>query len=400
MIRLIVILVLSSGLIGCAAIDAAGETFNDFSSYFFGADDNAEPPNELVEYEPQIEIEELWSESVGVGFDEFYVNLVPVINDERLFAVDREGLVVARDISNGDLIWEMETELPVSAGPGLGFDRLIIGDSDGYVVALDLETGKKLWVKKVSSEVLSVPLVVQGIVIIHTVDGRISALDEESGQKLWQFERNVPALSIHGTSTPIVIDTNVFNGFAGGKLIALRLKDGKSVWETSIAIPQGRSEIERLVDLDANPVEAEGVIYVASYQGGINAVMAADGEILWRNEDLSSYVGFSLDWRYLYVTDLLSDVWQLDQRNGASLWKQNELHQRKLTAPVYYDSYVIVGDFEGYVHWLSDSDGSQLGRVSVTDDPIYARPVVLDDIVYIYATDGTLAAFKVTAKTE
>lgn len=400
MIRLLAIFLLSYGLIGCAALDSAGQTFNDFSSYFFGSEDNAEPPKELIDYEPQIEIEELWSESVGVGFDELYVNLVPAVSDERIFTVDREGLLEAREISNGDLIWETEAELPVSAGPGLGFDRLIIGDNNGYVVAFAMATGKKLWTTKVSSEVLSVPVVAQGIVIIHTVDGKISALDEETGRKLWQFERNVPALSIHGTSTPLIIDENVINGFAGGKLIALRLKDGKNVWETTIAIPQGRSEIERLVDLDANLVETEGIIFVASYQGGINAVTVSEGEVLWPPQEISSYVGFSLDWRHLYVTDLYSDVWQLDQRNGASLWKQDELHQRRLTAPVYYDSYVVVGDFEGYLHWLSETDGSQLGRISVTDEPIFARPVILDDIVYIYASDGTLAAFKVKAITE
>jgi len=177
--------------------------------------------------------------------------------------------------------------------------------------------------------------------------------------------------------------------------MALRLTDGKYVWETSIAISKGRSEIERLVDLDVDPIAINGVIYVASYQGGIAAISELDGDILWRNETISSHSGLSNDYRYLYLTNSESHVMQLDQHSGAGLWKQKDLHQRKLTAPVPYENYVVVGDFEGYVHWLSSTDGRQMGRVQITEAPIDAKPIVVDNIVYVYAKDGTLAALKV-----
>jgi outer membrane protein assembly factor BamB len=186
----------------------------------------------------------------------------------------------------------------------------------------------------------------------------------------------------------------VIEGYDNGKLMALRLSDGKYVWETSVAIPKGRSEVERLVDLDVDPIEVGGVIYIASYRGGAAAVSELDGDVLWRNEAISSYTGLSNDFRYLYLSDSRDDVWQLDQRTGASLWKQKELHQRKLTAPAVYENYVVVGDFEGYVHWLSTSDGRQLGRIKVADSAIDAKPVVVDDTVYVYANDGTLTALK------
>lgn len=141
-----------------------------------------------------------------------------------------------------------------------------------------------------------------------------------------------------------------------GKLLALRLKDGKQIWEQSIAIPQGRSEVERIVDLDVDPLLKSGNIYVAGYHGGICSVSTRNGDVLWRNEDISAYAGMSQDESYLYLSDSTSDVWQLDERSGASLWKQKDLHQRKLTAAVVYDGYVVVGDFEGYVHWLSKHD--------------------------------------------
>jgi outer membrane protein assembly factor BamB len=190
------------------------------------------------------------------------------------------------------------------------------------------------------------------------------------------------------------VENNVIAGYANGKLLALRLRDGKSVWETTIAIPRGRSEVERLVDLDVNPVETDGVVYISSYQAGTSAVLELDGDVLWRSEDVSSYSGLSYDWRYLYISDTSSHVWQLDQRNGASLWKQDALQNRALTAPVTYDDYVVVGDFEGYLHWLAVSDGRQLGRIKVADSAITAKPVVVENTLYVYSQDGVLAALK------
>jgi outer membrane protein assembly factor BamB len=272
---------------------------------------------------------------------------------------------------------------------------VILGSSDAEVVALDIETGAVQWKSAVSSEVLSVPVVANGVVIIRTTDGSVIALDEKTGGKRWSYERTVPALSIRGTGSPLIVEDNVIGGYDNGKLMALRLADGKYVWETSIAIPKGRSEIERLVDLDVDPIVINGVIYVASYQGGIAAISELDGDILWRNETISSHSGLSNDSRYLYLTDSESHVMQLDQRSGAALWKQKDLHQRRLTAPAAYENYVVAGDFEGYVHWLSNTDGRQLGRVQVTESAIDAKPIVVDNTVYVYAKDGTLAALKV-----
>jgi outer membrane protein assembly factor BamB len=303
-------------------------------------------------------------------------------------------MVYARDINTGDLIWETETEYSFSAGPGIGENSVILASSNAEIVALDIETGEQKWHYSVSSEVLATPVVVNDIVIIRTTDGRIFALSEEHGVQLWVFERSVPALSIRGTGTPIIVEGNVIAGYANGKLLALRLIDGKVGWETSIAIPSGRSEVERLVDLDVDPVETDGVIFISSYQGGTSAVLELDGDVLWRNEDVSSHSGLSYDWRYLYISDVSSHVWQLDQRNGASPWKQDELNNRTLTAPVAYEDYVVVGDFDGYVHWLASSDGRQLGRIKVADSAIVARPVIVDNTVYVYSKDGTLAALK------
>ncbi|MCK5188457.1 MAG: outer membrane protein assembly factor BamB [Methylococcales bacterium] len=392
--KVIVLSLVVSLLSACTLLETSGELVTGVTSYFLGGEDNTEPPAELVEFEAEIEIDLLWKEAAGVGAGKQYLNLVLAISYGKVLAADRDGMVYARDINTGDLIWDAETEYSFSAGPGIGENSVILASSNAEIVALDIETGEQKWHYSVSSEVLATPVVVNDIVIIRTTDGRIFALSEEHGVQLWVFERSVPALSIRGTGTPIIVEGNVIAGYANGKLLALRLIDGKVGWETSIAIPSGRSEVERLVDLDVDPVETDGVIFIASYQGGTSAVLELDGDVLWRNEDVSSHSGLSYDWRYLYISDVSSHVWQLDQRNGASLWKQDELNNRTLTAPVAYDDYVVVGDFEGYVHWLANSDGRQLGRIKVADSAIVARPVIVDNTVYVYSKDGTLAALK------
>ncbi len=381
-------------LVGCSAIETTGELVTGVTSYFLGGKDNIEPPAELLDYKAEIELDVLWKESVGVGADDKFLNLDVAVSYGKVFVADREGLVQARDAATGDLIWENDTDYQFSAGPGTGDYAVIFATSNAEVVAFSLETGEKQWVSSVSSEVLANPVIAVNSVIIRTTDGKLTALDEKDGSELWTFERSVPALSIRGTGTPIIVGDKVIAGYANGKLLALRLIDGKNIWETSVAIPGGRSEIERLVDLDVDPVETDGVIFISSYQGGTTAILDLNGDVLWRNKDVSSYSGLSYDWRYLYVSDTVSHVWQLDQGNGGSLWKQDELTNRMLSTPVAYGDYVVAGDFEGYVHWLAVSDGRQLGRIKIASSEINAKPVVVNNIVYIYAKDGTLSALK------
>ncbi len=293
-IRLLMLISLLS-LNACTALDAGKEFVTGAFDSMLGGEDNTEPPTELMDYESKIEISELWDESIGVGSDEHFLKLVATVSYGKVIVADREGLLEARDLKNGDLVWETDSDYSFSAGPGIGLEHVVLGTSHAQVVGFDLETGEQKWQSKVSSEVLAVPVIAKGIVLIRTIDGKVTALSEEDGKQLWQFERNVPALSIRGTSKPVLVHDNVIIAYANGKLVALRLIDGKEMWETSIAIPTGRSEVERLVDLDADPVETDGVIFVSSYQGGSSAVLEIDGDVLWRNEDVSSLSGMSVD---------------------------------------------------------------------------------------------------------
>jgi outer membrane protein assembly factor BamB len=399
--RVFLLLIIALLLSGCSAVDLVGETATGVKDYFTGGADNADPPSPLVEYSPEVNPEIVWKESVGVGNDGQTLKLVPAIGSGRIFAADRDGMVQARDLSTGKLAWEVNIEdekgnyVHFSGGPGLGASAVILGTNNAEIIALSIENGSTLWKTSVTSEVLSVPVVANNIVILRTTDGAVIALNEKTGQKVWSYEHNVPALTVRGTGAPLIVDDMLIEGYDNGKLLALHLEDGKYVWESSVTIPKGRSEVERLVDIDVDPIESKGVIYTASFNGGAAAVSILDGDVLWRNEAVPSHTGLSQDEQYLYISNPDGHVLQLDKRTGSSLWEQKDLHGRRLTATSVYQSYVVVADVEGYVHWLSTSDGRQLGRVQVASDAIEAKPIVVGDTVYIYAKDGTLAAVKI-----
>ena len=389
--------ILSLGLLsGCAGLDASRDMISGLSDYIFGEDDTSDPPAVLDEkFVAELQAESIWHQSIGDGASGQFMKLVPATAAGTTYVADHAGLIQARNSASGDLLWEVKSGFPFSAGPGLGVHTVVLGTSHAEVVAFDKVSGEQKWSTEVSSEVLAVPVVAHGMVFIRTTDGKIKALNETTGASVWSVEQSVPALSIRGTGNPLALDDMLVAGNANGKLTALQLHDGKTLWESTIVMPAGRSEIERLVDLDADPVESRGAIYIASYQGGTASVAETDGDVIWRNETLSSYTGLSTDLRYLYISDTHGEVSQVDQRNGAALWKQKDLHNRKLTAAIAYEQYVVVGDYEGWVHWLSINDGRLLARYQVSKSPIEAAPVVVDGTVFIYAKDGTLAALRV-----
>ncbi len=389
--RWLLVILLSLALNGCGGTLSKVTDSLDGLTGLFGDSDNSEPPAPLPEIAPEIQIQTLWQSDVGDGYEQ-RVRLVPAVYDDKVFAADRNGLVEARNAQTGELIWEVETELPLSAGPEVHYGQVVLGTSDAEVVALNADDGESHWTVTVSSEVLALPRTAQGIVVIRTIDGRIIGLDERSGAKIWSYERGVPTLSLRGTSAPVIAGGRVIAGYASGKLVALRLKDGKVEWEANIALPQGKSELDRLVDIDTDPIVVDDVIYLSSFQSGLFAVSVHDGEVLWQRRNLSSFAGMNADWRYLYVTDVNSDVWAVDQRSSSALWKQDQLHKRRLTAPAIYKEFVVVGDFEGYLYWLSQDDGHLLGRIRIGSDPIEAAPVVVDDVLYVYGKGGALAA--------
>ncbi len=373
-------------LTGCGSMFSPSEWFAD--------KDNAEPPAELVELKSPLSIQTLWSDRVGKGAMGELLKLVPYLHNGALYVADHTGTVQAFDARTGHELWKTETGLPISGGPGAGDGLVLVGTSDAEVIALDAATGMQKWSSRVNSEVLSVPKAASGVVVAHSMDGALFGLSVATGERLWSFERAMPVLTLRGSSSPVIDGPLVIAGFASGKLVAADLRSGGLVWEQTISAPAGRSELERMVDIDGDPVVVSGTVYVATFQGELAALDEGSGTVLWRR-DMSSYAGIGADRSQVYITDAEDHVWAINPFNGASLWKQTKLHARRLTAPAVMDNYIVVGDFEGYLHWLSREDGSLLARTRVGDKPISSSPVVVDDIVYAYGDGGEVAAMRV-----
>lgn len=384
--RYLLILPLALMLAGCSSMNPLN---------WWADEDNSEPPAELVEMVNSVPARLVWSASIGDGADEQRVKLVPFVERDRVYAASRSGEVRALQADNGRSVWSVDTELEISGGPGAGEGLVLFGTSNGEVVALDRDAGQEKWRAQVSSEVLSVPKASRGVVVVHTIDGKLFGLDAETGSEKWVYDRSIPVLTLHGSSSPVIVDGYVICGFASGKLVMLDLEKGDLLWEVTVSAPSGRSELERMVDIDGDPLVIGDVVYAVTYQGEMTAVSIHTGIVLWRR-NLSSYAGMGADYGQIYVSDEADHVVSVDPGNGSALWKNKALQYRKLTAPVVLGEHVLVGDFEGYLHFLSRIDGRLQGRLRVAKSAISTPPSVIDGVVYIYADGGEMAAVTIS----
>ncbi len=358
----------------------------------FGGTDNSDPPTPLVEIETLSEVIELWSKNTGKGSSKHFLKLTPAHIQGKVFVADIHGNLEGIDATSGKTLWESDADLTITGGPGASKKLTMIGSDEGDVLAYTSETGELLWQAKVSSEILSAPTEAYDIVVVRTIDGKIFGLNASDGSHLWIYDRTVPTLTLRGTSNPVITGDVVIAGFDGGRLAAIELHTGKLIWETSISLASGRSQLERMVDIDSDPVIIGNDVYVATFQGRLASVTLESGRISW-TRDISSYAGLTSDGQNIYITDDQSHVWALDRASGNSIWKQENLFARMVTAPATIGDLVVVGDLEGYLHWMDKSSGQFVARTRVSNSPIIAPPVAVEDIIYAYSSDGTLAAY-------
>jgi outer membrane protein assembly factor BamB len=363
-------------------------------SDLMGDEENIEPPTPLVEFTESANVIEIWSRNTGKGTDKQYLKLIPRVSQNRIYIADSRGLVNAIDAENGKTIWGKDTDIHITGGPGVGESLVLVGTSEGEVLALSSTSGEEIWRTTVSSEILSTPRETDDIVIVRTIDGKLFALDKNDGKRLWVYDRTVPALTLRGTSSPVIAGDMVVAGFDGGRIATMELQTGKLIWETKIAVSSGRSELERMVDIDAEPLVMDGIVYVATFQGNIAAVSLDGGRILW-TRDISSYAGISADDAYLYITDDESHIWALERLSGTSVWKQEKLQARAVTGPASIGNYVVVGDMEGYLHWIDKITGQFAARKQVAANKIITPPIVANHVLYAYTSGGTLGAYTV-----
>ena len=360
----------------------------------FRESSNAIKPNDLEEFEARMQVEKLWSDRIGKGSDKQYLKLTPAVFGERLLVADRYGHLVATTLSSGKQEWEIhDQDVQYTGGPGGGDGLLLMGTGDGRVIAREADTGKVRWVAKVSSEVLAAPTAGNGVTVARTGDGRLYGLNSATGAEMWVYERTVPILTLRGVAPPVIDADLAMAGFDNGRFAAISLKSGKMVWESPLAVPTGRSDLERMVDVDASPVVVGTMAYVSSFQGAVAALSIADGKILWTRE-VSSYEELSVGDERVYVTDDKGLIWALEAKTGKSLWKQEALANRFVTAPIFFQGHVVVADFEGYVHWLDAATGEFEYRERVTKDRIIAPAINAGSILLIYSTTGQLVAMR------
>lgn len=359
------------------------------------SNDTKEPePAELTKFEAEVELQKQWSRSIGEGQGETYNLLVPAVYGEQIYAADVEGLVVSVDRLTGKVNWKTDLEVPVSGAVGTGYGLVLVGTLRGEVIALDVASGEERWRSRVSSEVLAAPAVNGDIVLVQTQDDRLIALEIDTGAQRWSYEGSPAVLTLRGTGAPVLTNQLAIAGLSNGKVIALDTRRGLPVWEQRVAIPQGRSELERVVDIDGGLLLSGGTLYVATYQGRAAALDVDSGRIQWQR-DASTYSGVALGYGSVYLSLASGTVEGVDERSTTALWSNDALARRQLSAPAVFSSYVVVGDREGYLHLLSQVDGRFVARERIDSSGLRARPVVEGDWLYVFSNDGKLVALTI-----
>lgn len=353
--------------------------------------DKSEDPTPLVQISPTVNIGRLWGASLGKGGKDLGIGLRPAIVDGHVYALAVEGGVSAFDLKTGQPLWHYASKLPLTGGPGAGDGLVVVGSLEGDVVALDAATGAEKWSAKVANEVLVAPAMGGGMVFVHSNDGRLTALDQGSGERRWFYSPDLPALTVRGSGAITLGPGMLFVGNDKGTLTALSMSDGNVVWTTPVAEPDGRSELERMADVDGPAVLDNTTLYATSYKNHTVAIDGPSGQLMWDREN-GGPRGLGVSSSAVIVTDPSGHVWGLDRNTGGSLWQQNGLAYRKVTAPAVQGDYAVVGDFEGNLHWLRLNDGAFAARAKL-GGAITGQPAVADGILVVQTEDGQLAAF-------
>ena len=360
-------------------------------------DKDVEPPAVLVKFPATLPVKKLWGEGVGGGKKQLKLRLGlgPAVDSGVVFAASHKGEVLATALDTGRRVWVKNLKIPLSAGPSAGAGLVVVGSSKGAVVAMDGATGRELWRARLNSELLSAPAISDEDVVIRSVDGRLHCLDAHTGKELWSVEQQVPRLSLRGTATPIIAKEVAISGFDNGKVMAVSLHSGDTVWDTALASPHGRTELDRLVDIDSAVHTAGDNVFATGFQGR-TAMLALDSGQIWWAHDMSSYKGLAVDADNLYVTQSDGIVVALRQRDGSELWRNQKLKLRRLSTPVLTSSAVVIADFQGYVHWLDKTSGELVARERVAKERVTNSPVAVGDTVVVLTDGGKLAAYRAT----
>ncbi len=357
--------------------------------------DHVDPPAPLKEFAASITTQDAWSYGMGSADRNAQLSLTPWVGRSAsgtvLVATDARGQVVAFDSRTGEQRWRSELGFAVAGGVGGGGDKVVITGLRGEVAALDLANGTLLWKSDIGSTVNAPAAVGPLSVAVRTADGRLVLLNSSNGERLWSDARPVPPLSLQGSSQPILMQDAVLAGFDNGDFSAYELGSGRRLFTINVALPKGRNDVERMVDVDSTPLFDRGVIYALAYQGRLIAVDAATAQVVWAS-NMSGFSNITLDATAIYLTDANSHLIAIDRRTGRTLWSQDALHARNVSAPLLLNGQLVVGDKEGYVHWFAAEDGRMLARTRAANSAIPRAPVTDGERIFIEAREGRIVA--------
>ncbi|KAF1017474.1 MAG: Outer membrane protein assembly factor BamB [Stenotrophomonas maltophilia] len=387
------VVVLGLALSGCSTM----------KGWFAGKDaaaKKAQEPVELVKFEPSLKVEKIWTANLGKGERRIGVRQGPAVANGHVFGAAITGGVHAIDLQTGKTAWEWEPKkekkkpnLRISGGPGVGESLVVVGTLDGQVIALDINDGSEKWRARVPGEVISAPAVAQGTVFVRSNDGRVTAFDAENGTQKWFNPAELPALTVRGNA-PVVAGPGVlFIGRDDGSVTSMAMADGRTVWEQNVGSAEGRTELERMSDVDGAPVLDGTNLYVTSFKNQTMAIEGPTGRPLWAR-DHGGTGGVAVSSSLVYVTDNKGGVFGLDKPSGSAMWSQDGLARRSVTGPALQGDYVVVADYKGYVHWLKAADGAFAARAKSGGDAVLAQPIVADGVLLVQNVKGKLTAFR------
>ncbi|MFC3150224.1 outer membrane protein assembly factor BamB [Litoribrevibacter euphylliae] len=360
------------------------------------SDENeATQPAELVDFAPVISVDEVWNRWAGDGAGtESWLRLKPAVDGDAIYVCDADGDCYAYNRHSGDRLWSVSFDLDVSGGVGAGSGFVAFGTLDGFLVVLNGQDGSEVFREQLTSEVLSSPAIQDDLLVVQSQNGHVFGFDLKMKERKWHYDATLPLLSLRGTADPIINDKVTYAAFANGKVVALDNESGVSLWEKRISIPSGKSDLEKLADVDGTPILDQDTMYAVGFNGFVRAIDLYSGRVRWQKE-FSSWVGPAFGFGQVYLSLDNGELVALDDRSSSVNWKQDSLLNRRLTRPVTLGNYVVVGDFEGYLHFVSQLSGTFAERIRIDSDGLLSPPIVVGDTLYIYSSDGTLAAVQI-----
>ena len=388
--KIAVVCLIALGISACSSTDDVDESL----------------PVDLEEINQQFEPKVIWEENVG-GAGKYFSRISPIIAYDKLFTSSREGEVTAIEPKTGKEIWSVnlsdvdgksgffESNKPalISGGPVACINKIFLGSENGKIYALDAATGKLDWQSTIKGEVLSAPALDAGILVVNSSSGVMKAYNAATGEELWKIDQDTPALTLRGISAPTISSGGVFIGTPDGNVSVYILQNGQQGWSAPVGEPTGSTEFERVIDVDSSPAVFGDKVYTISSRGNLVALELRTGQVVWERQ-YSSYTDLLVTTNTIYLTDIKGHVYAVDRLNGTEKWSQLALTNRDVTGPVEVGNYIVVGDYEGYLHWLNSSTGEFVARHHLDSSGVHVTPTVQDDIIYSQARNGDLQAIK------